>query len=160
VKALVRATWLLDSWDLLPKVMDVRLEFADFPFLTGKALADRMRGEEVFITNEDKVNGEALDGNGNLRLIGTPSAGIDHIDLQAATERGIPVIYSPGGNADSVAEYAFGLMLAISKRIPSADALLREGLTPKVESHAHCFSEDPNIHETEHKIVPKPLLKV
>jgi phosphoglycerate dehydrogenase-like enzyme len=135
MKAFVRATWLLDSWDLLPKVMDVRLEFADFPFLTGKALSDRMQGEEVFITNEDKVNAETLDGNSNLRLIGTPSAGIDHIDVQAATERGIPVIYSPGGNADSVAEYAFALMLAISKRILGADDRLRKGLTPKVEAY-------------------------
>jgi phosphoglycerate dehydrogenase-like enzyme len=115
--------------------MDVRLEFADFPFLTGRALSDRMQGEEVFITNEDRVNAEAMDGNSNLRLIGTPSAGIDHIDVQAATERGIPVVYSPGGNADSVAEYAFALMLSISKRILDADALLRKGLPPKVESY-------------------------
>jgi len=135
VKAFVRATWLLDSWNLLPKVMDVRLEFADFPFLTGRALSDRMQGEEVFITNEDRVNAEAMDGNSNLRLIGTPSAGIDHIDVQAATERGIPVVYSPGGNADSVAEYTFALMLSISKRILDADALLRKGLSPKVESY-------------------------
>jgi D-3-phosphoglycerate dehydrogenase len=135
LKAFIRATWLLDSWNLLSKVMDVRLEFADFPFLTGKALSDRMHGEEVFITNEDKVNAEALDDNRNLRLIGTPSAGIDHIDVQAATERGIPVIYSPGGNADSVAEYTFALILAISKRILGADDVLRKGLTPKVESY-------------------------
>jgi len=135
VKAFIRATWLLDSWDLLPKVMDVRLEFADFPFLTGKALSDRMRGEEVFITNEDRVNAETLNGNHNLRLIGTPSAGIDHIDVQACTERGVPVIYSPGGNADSVAEYTFALILAISKRILGADDVLRKGLTPKVESY-------------------------
>jgi hypothetical protein len=52
VKAFVRATWLIDSWDLLQKEIDIRLEFADFPFLTGKALADRMHGEEIFITNE------------------------------------------------------------------------------------------------------------
>jgi phosphoglycerate dehydrogenase-like enzyme len=135
VKAFIRATWLLDSWNLLSKAMDVRLEFADFPFLTGKALSDRMHGEEVFITNEDKVNAEALDGNRNLELIGTPSAGIDHINVQAATERGIPVIYSPGGNADSVAEYTFALILAISKRILGADDVLRKGLTPKVESY-------------------------
>ena len=135
MKAFVRATWLLDSWNLLPKVMDMRLEFADFPFLTGRALSDRMQGEEVFITNEDRVNAEAMDGNSNLRLIGTPSAGIDHIDVQAATERGIPVAYSPGGNADSVAEYAFALMLSISKRILDADASLRKGLPPKVESY-------------------------
>jgi len=135
VKAFVRATWLLDSWNLLPKVMDVRLEFADFPFLTGRALSDRMQGEEVFITNEDRVNAEAMDGNSNLRLIGTPSAGIDHIDVQAATGRGIHVVYSPGGNADSVAEYAFALMLSISKKILDADARVRKGLTPKVESY-------------------------
>jgi len=135
VKAFVRATWLLDSWNLLPKVMDVRLEFADFPFLTGKALSDRMQGEEIFITNEDKVNAEALDGNKNLTIIGTPSAGIDHIDIKAATERGIPVIYSPGGNADSVAEYTFALILAISKKILNADDRVRKGLTPKVESY-------------------------
>jgi glyoxylate reductase len=135
MKAFVRATWLLDSWNLLPKVMDVRLEFADLPFLTGKALSDRMRGEEVFITNEDKVNAEAMDGNRNLRLIGTPSAGIDHIDVQAATERRIRVVYSHGGNADSVAEYAFALMLAISKKILHADHRLRKGLTPKVEAY-------------------------
>jgi lactate dehydrogenase-like 2-hydroxyacid dehydrogenase len=79
VRAFIPATWLLDSWGLLPEVMDVRLEFADFPFLTGKALADRMQGVEISITNEDKVNAEALDGNSNLKLIGTPSVGIDHI---------------------------------------------------------------------------------
>ena len=135
MKAFVRATWLLDSWNLLPKVMDVRLEFADFPFLTGKALSDRMQGEEIFITNEDKVNAETLDGNKNLTIIGTPSAGIDHIDIKAATERGIPVIYSPGGNADSVAEYTFALILAISKKILNADDRVRKGLTPKVESY-------------------------
>ena len=95
VKAFIRATWLLDSWDLLTRVMDVTLEFADFPFLTGKALADRMHGSEVFITNEDRVNSEALDDNINLKLIGTPSAGIDHSDVEAATKRGIPVVYSP-----------------------------------------------------------------
>jgi hypothetical protein len=60
MRAFVRATWLLDDWDLLSKEMDVRVEFADIPFLTGKALADRMRGEEIFITTEDPVDEEAL----------------------------------------------------------------------------------------------------
>jgi D-3-phosphoglycerate dehydrogenase len=55
--------------------------------------------------------------------------------VRAATQRGIPVIYSPGGNADSVAEYALALMLAISKRILRADNRVREGLTPKVEAY-------------------------
>jgi len=135
VKAFIRATWLLDTWHLLPKEMDVRMEFADFPFLRGRALGDRMRGEEVFITNEDRVDDEALECNLNLRLVGTPSAGLDHIDVAAATKRGIVVVYSPGGNADSVAEYTFGLILAISRRIPMADARLRKGMTHRVESY-------------------------
>lgn len=125
---------LLDSWNLLPKVMDVRMECADFPFLTGKALADRMRGEEVFVTSVDPVDEEAMDGNKNLKIIGSSSAGTDHINLEAATSRGIPVVHSPGGNADSVAEYAFGLILTVSKKIPLADALVRKGLAPEVDS--------------------------
>lgn len=135
VKAFIRATWLLDTWNILPKEMDVRMEFADFPFLTGKALADRMRGEEIFITNEDRVSEETLDGNPNLKLVGTPSAGLDHIDVTAATKRRIAVVYAPGGNADSVAEYTFGLILAMSRKIPMADAQLRGGMTHRVESY-------------------------
>jgi len=135
VRAFIRATWLLDTWHLLPKEMDVRMEFADFPFLSGKGLADRMRGEEVLITNEDRVDDEAMEGNPNLRLVGTPSAGLDHIDVAAATKRRIVVVYSPGGNADSVAEYTFGMILAASRRILMADAKLRKGMTHSVESY-------------------------
>ncbi len=135
MKAFVRATWILDDWDLLQKAIDTRMEFADFPFLTGKALADRMRGEEIFITNEDRIDEEAIDGNSDLRFIGTQSAGLDHIDVNAATKRGIPVVHTPGANADSVAEHTFALILAISRRITRADAQLRRGMTPKIDSY-------------------------
>jgi lactate dehydrogenase-like 2-hydroxyacid dehydrogenase len=64
--------------------MDTRIEFADVPLLTGRALAERMRGEEVVITNEDHVDDDALIGNGSLKLLGTPSAGLDHIDVKTA----------------------------------------------------------------------------
>jgi len=135
LKAFIRATWFPDAWDLLQKQMNVRMEIADFPTLRGRALADRMQGEEAFITDEDRVDEEALAGNAHLRLVGTPSAGLDHIDVHAATRLGIVVVYAPGGNADSVAEYAFGLTLAMSKMIPMADAKLRKGMTHKLESY-------------------------
>jgi phosphoglycerate dehydrogenase-like enzyme len=115
--------------------MDVRIEREPFHALSGKALAERMRGEEVFITDEDKVNEETLDGNKNLKIIGTPLAGLDHIDLEAATKRGIPVVHTPGANADAVAEFVFGLILASSKRILMADARLRRGMKHELESY-------------------------
>ena len=135
VKAFIRSTWLPDVWDLLPKEMDVRIELAGFDFLSGKALAERMHGEEVFITDEDQVNEETLHGNKNLKIIGTPSAGLDHIDLEAATSRGIPVVHTPGANADAVAEFTFGLILALSKRILMGDAQLRRGMKHELESY-------------------------
>jgi D-3-phosphoglycerate dehydrogenase len=115
--------------------MDTRIEFADMPFLTGRALADRMREEEVFITNEDHVDEDALRGNGNLKLLGTPSAGLDHIDVKTATRLGIPVVHAPGANADSVAEFTFALILAISKKITKADGQLRKGIEHKIDSY-------------------------
>jgi len=135
MRAFVRATWLLDDWDLLSEEMDVRIEFADMPFLTGKALTDRMCGEEVFITNEDHVDEEALKGNENLKFLGVPSAGLDHIDVEAATRLGIPVVHAPGANADSVAEFTFALILALSKKITKADTQLRKGMTHKIDSY-------------------------
>jgi len=135
LKAFIRTTWLPDAWDLLAGEMDVRLELTDFRFLSGKRLSDRMRGEEVFITDEDRVDEEAFDGNPHLRLVGMPSAGLDHIDLAAATSRRIPVVYAPGANADSVAEFTFALLLAISKKITLADSNLRKGMTHSLESY-------------------------
>ena len=135
MRAFIRATWLLDDWDLLAGEMDVRIEVADFPFLEGKALADRMQGEEVLITNEDHVTEETLEGNKNLKLIATPSAGLNHIDVKAATMRRIPVVHTPGANADSVAEFTFALILAMSRKIVRADTQLRKGMVHKLESY-------------------------
>jgi len=135
VRAFIRATWLIEAWDILPKHMDVRIEFADFPFLLGKALADRMRGEEILIVDEDHVTEETLEGNKNLKLIGTPSAGLNHIDVNAATKRGIIVVNTPGANADSVAEFTFALILAATRRVVRADAQLRKGMIHELESY-------------------------
>jgi len=136
VRAFIRATWIIEAWDLLPKVMDTRIEFADFPnLLAGKALGDRMREEEILIVDEDRVTEDTLACNKNLKLIGTPTAGLNHIDVSGATKRGIIVVNAPGVNADSVAEFAFALILAVSRKIVSADAGLRKGLVHELKSY-------------------------
>jgi len=136
VRAFIRATWIIEAWDLLPRVMDTRIEFADFPnLLAGKALGDRMREEEILIVDEDRVTEDTLACNKNLKLIGTPTAGLNHIDVSGATKRGIIVVNAPGVNADSVAEFAFALILAVSRKIVSADAGPRKGLVHELKSY-------------------------
>lgn len=69
----------------------------------------------VFIHSE--VTREVLDQMPNLRLVATRSTGYDHIDIQACTERGILVANVPRYGENTVAEHAFGLILALSRKI-------------------------------------------
>ena len=62
-----------------------------------------------------------------LKVVAKHGAGLDNIDCQAATERGIPVIYTPGANANAVAEHAIGLLLALARNTCVADTTLRDG---------------------------------
>ena len=62
-----------------------------------------------------------------LKVISTISVGVDHIDLAAATDAGIPVGHTPGVLADSTADLAVGLMIAVTRRIAEADRWMRSG---------------------------------
>ena len=55
------------------------------------------------------------------------SVGVDHIDLAAATARGIPVGHTPGVLTETTADLAFALLLAAARRIPEADRFVRSG---------------------------------
>jgi D-3-phosphoglycerate dehydrogenase len=62
-----------------------------------------------------------------LEVIGRPGAGVDSVDVEAATEAGIPVVYTPDGPTESVAEHALCFMLMLSKQMLHADAAVRDG---------------------------------
>lgn len=62
-----------------------------------------------------------------LRVIGRTGVGYDLVDVEAATARGIPVVITPGANADAVAEGALAMLLALGKRLPALDAAVRDG---------------------------------
>ncbi len=61
----------------------------------------------------------------NLLIVSSNGAGFDPVDVEACTEAGVVVVNQSGGNANSVAEHALGMMLTLSKRIPEADRALR-----------------------------------
>jgi D-3-phosphoglycerate dehydrogenase len=68
-----------------------------------------------------------LDAAKQLKVIGRCGVGLDNIDLKAAGARGIPVVYTPGANAQTVADLTLGLMLALARKIPQADRMTRGG---------------------------------
>jgi D-3-phosphoglycerate dehydrogenase len=70
---------------------------------------------------------EAIESAPNLRVIGRPGVGVDNIDLQAATARGIPVVIAPGANTLSVAEHTVALLFALAKDLRYSDAETRRG---------------------------------
>jgi len=80
-----------------------------------------------------KVTRRLLDAAPQLRWVARAGAGLDNIDTAAASERGIGVLNVPGANAVAVAELVFGLLLALFRRIPEADAAMRRGEWQKVQ---------------------------
>lgn len=83
--------------------------------------------EALVVRSETKVTREIIEAAPNLQVVGRAGVGVDNIDLEAATERGVVVVNAPTGNTISAAEHAIALMLALARNIPAADASLRSG---------------------------------
>ena len=75
---------------------------------------------------EIRISAEVIQAAPGLRVIGRPGAGYDTVDVEAATARRIPLVYAPVGGF-AVAEGALAILLSIVKRLPQADAIVREG---------------------------------
>lgn len=94
----------------------------------GRGLTGRWEGVEALAVVHGKPTGvETFDAMPHLRLIVTRSTGYDHIDLVAAQERGIAVGNVPEYGSTTVAEFTFGLILSLARRIPQAVTRCREG---------------------------------
>ena len=81
----------------------------------------------LLIRSGAQVTAEVLDKAPNLRVIGRAGVGIDNVDVDAATSRGVLVMNTPGGNAISVAEHTLALMLAAARSIPAASESTKAG---------------------------------
>lgn len=81
----------------------------------------------ALVSRNAPVTADLLDRLPHLAVIAKHGTGIDAIDMAAAEARGIPVIYTPGANAQSVAEHALTLMLAVAKRVVAANRAVRAG---------------------------------
>src|SRR3954464_8858373 len=66
-----------------------------------------------------------------LKVIARAGVGYDAVDLQAATDHGVAVCFAPGTNQDAVAEHAFMLMLALTRKLREQDTEIRQGTWPR-----------------------------
>jgi D-3-phosphoglycerate dehydrogenase len=78
------------------------------------------------------ITAELMDAAPNLKIIAMAGAGVDHIDVAAATKRGILVTNVPGTNNQAVAELAIGFVFALSRNIASADKEVKAGSWPRI----------------------------
>lgn len=83
--------------------------------------------EALIVRSETKVTAEVIEAGTRLLVIGRAGVGVDNIDVDAATRRGIVVVNAPAGNTVAVAEHTIGLILAAARNIPRAAASLAAG---------------------------------
>src|ERR1700730_7688305 len=82
----------------------------------------------IIVSGATFVRGEEMDRIGpRLRVIARPGIGVDRIDLDAATQRGIMVVNSPDGPTESTAEHTIALLLNLCKHVTLTDNILRSG---------------------------------
>jgi D-3-phosphoglycerate dehydrogenase len=79
----------------------------------------------LVVRSQTKVTADVLKAGGKLRVVGRAGVGVDNVDVEAATRRGVVVLNAPGGNTLSTAEHAFSLLLSVARKIPQADASVR-----------------------------------
>jgi D-3-phosphoglycerate dehydrogenase / 2-oxoglutarate reductase len=89
-----------------------------------RELAD---AEAIVVRSATFVDAAMMEKAPKLRVIGRAGVGVDNVDLDAATKRGIVVMNTPGGNAVAVAEHTFALMLSMARFIPRAHATTAAG---------------------------------
>src|SRR5216117_3655684 len=90
--------------------------------------AEASTADTIIVAGETFVTGEVMDRIGpRLRIIARTGIGVDRIDLDAATHRGILVVNTPDGPTESTAEHAIALLLNLCKQVMVNDRVLRSG---------------------------------
>jgi len=95
--------------------------------LDGKLAAQLESADALIVRSAVQVNADLLKSARKLRVIGRAGVGVDNIDLDAATRKGIAVMNTPGANAVAVAEHTLAMMLALARHLCRANDLMHAG---------------------------------
>ncbi|MFN0008832.1 MAG: phosphoglycerate dehydrogenase [Planctomycetota bacterium] len=122
--------------DLAPAAMDVFRARGIEPQvrlgLTEDQLVAAVPGVHALVVRSStKITRRVIEAAADLRVVGRAGVGVDNVDTEAATERGVVVMNTPTGNTTSAAELAVALLLALARHIPRADRGVRKGTWSK-----------------------------
>jgi phosphoglycerate dehydrogenase-like enzyme len=109
---------------LLREASELRMASGTDPATLRREVVD---ADALIIRTGGVVDAALLDCGQKLKVVGRHGVGYDQIDVEAATERGIQVLYTPGANTQSVCEHVLGLMIGLSKHFPQMMAALAAG---------------------------------
>lgn len=102
------------------QVLEKRLSEAELIPIVGDVVA-------MVVRSETKITKGVMDAAPNLRVVGRAGVGVDNVDVEAATQRGIVVMNTPGGNTISTAELTFSMLMALARKIPQAHGSMKAG---------------------------------
>jgi len=110
--------------DLLRRDAEVTLR----PGMTPEQLQEEVRGQDALIVRSaSRVTREVLDAGPSLRVVGRAGVGVDNIDVDECTRRGIVVVNTAGGSTFATAEHSMAMMLSMARNVPQAMASLLKG---------------------------------
>jgi D-3-phosphoglycerate dehydrogenase len=81
----------------------------------------------IVVRSETKVTRKVIEAAPQLRVVGRAGVGVDNVDVEAATQRGVVVMNTPGGNTISTAELSFAMILSLARKVPQAHASMTAG---------------------------------
>ncbi len=113
-----------EGMSLLREAGELRMASSLEPSVLHREIVD---ADALVIRTAGTIDAALMDCGKNLRVIGRHGVGYDQVDIPAATERGILVVYTPGANTQGVAEHVFAMMIGVSKCFPGQMKALVEG---------------------------------
>src|SRR5262249_34897043 len=101
-------------------VLPKRLSEAELLPIVGDVVA-------MVVRSETKVTAKVIEAAQKLRVVGRAGVGVDNVDVEAATQHGVVVMNTPGGNTVSTAELSFAMILNLARKVPQAHASMAAG---------------------------------
>ena len=112
---------------LFPMLAEIGWEFDYQPQITPETIKNiHAHYQGLIVRSKVQINRELLGENPTVKFIGRAGAGLDNLDLEYLTEKGIRVLHAAEGNRDAVGEYTLGALLALMRNLPKADREVKE----------------------------------
>lgn len=125
-KILISDSLSKEAVDILQKEKDLKVD------VNTKLTPDELKKvikdyDGLLVRSSTKVTKDVINSADKLKIIGRAGVGLDNVDIDAASKKGVIVVNTPGGNTISTAEHTFSMMLALSRSIPQADLSIKKG---------------------------------